>query len=105
MAPASVRPDPGCSRDLLWRIDLPAGCEPRAYARGLSACDLTLDRAVGGVLFFSHPEGHQVVVVPRTGRAQLRLDGLVPRPARRTLAERLGTAIARALPRPPSSGR
>ncbi len=105
MSPASVRPDPGCSRDLLWRIDLPAGGEPQAYAKGLSACDLTLDRAVGGVLFFSHPEGHQVVVVPRTGRAQLRLDGLVPHEARRPLAATLGAAIARALPRPAPSGR
>jgi len=46
-----------------------------------------------GVVTFETTEGHILVVVPRTGRVQIRVDYVVPVPQRARVAERLAQVL------------
>ena len=77
-----------CLPDLHWRVALPSGLEPGALIerlRQLGADDRSPNRLVR---LFCLPSGHRVVLVPKTGRIQLRLC------TTSVVAERVGLAQA-----------
>lgn len=82
----SLTRDPSCMRDMLWRIQL-EGADLREIAGKLEA-DGWVDRSRLPLLVDLHgPEGHALVMVPRTGRVQLRLHYLTPAEVRPGAAE------------------
>ncbi len=92
----SVRPDPGCSRGLLWRVHVAPGLDPSVADRRFRAAGFERVRAAGGVVFYEDGRGDALVFVPRTGRVQIRLHYLVPHAERDELARAVGGAILRA---------
>lgn len=88
-----VTRDHGCLHGLNWRLELAPGCTLERLRAGLG--DGWIDRTVMPAVW--HLEavagGHQLVVVPATGRLQLRVHYGVAREARLDTAR----AIARAL--------
>ena len=92
----SVTRDPGCSRNLLWRVQLAPGVDPELACRTLHGAGYELARQLGGVMFFSGPDEMELVLVPRTGRVQIRLSYLLSYEERAPRARELGQAILRA---------
>lgn len=97
--------DAGCRKGMLWRADLTEEVLPEVLVATL--LDPTLmdgdvfvatRQCVGAVLFILEhtASGHQVVVVPRTRRLQIRLDGLTPRAERAAAAQNLYAVLTRA---------
>ncbi len=75
-----VEPDHGCVQGLRWRLVFEAGIDTDTLCTALGAMGLT-DRATMPVVReFHHDKSRtRVVVVPRTGRVQLRVDiGVAP---------------------------
>jgi len=79
----------GCSRDLLWRCDI----AEQTVEEALSLLrEHTRPHNLGpslGVDLFEVEGEHTLVLVPRTGRIQIRLHGLTPHSARAAAAERI----------------
>ncbi len=92
----SVTRDPGCSRNLLWRVQLAPGVDPELARRTLDGAGYTFERHLGGVMFFSGADQTEIVLVPRTGRVQIRLGYLLSYEERAPRARELGQAILRA---------
>jgi hypothetical protein len=67
----TIERDQSCFRNLTWRIDV-ASVDPARFRRALATVmeDQTRDERL---LVFRAPAGHHVLVVPVTGRIQLRL--------------------------------
>ena len=82
----SLRPEPSCLEQLLWRLELPEAWGARALADALTRCGWQVHERDGLPLSaLTHPQGHRLLIVPTTGRVQLRLLYLVSpgeRPAR-----------------------
>ena len=91
-----VRPDPGCTRGLLWRVHVAPGLDPAVADRGFGEAGFSRVRVAGGVVFYGDRAGTELVYVPRTGRVQIRLHYLVPHAERDECARTVGTAILRA---------
>ncbi|HEX2731929.1 MAG TPA: hypothetical protein VHM70_09995 [Polyangiaceae bacterium] len=86
-----------CVRELNWECEL----ERRELSNQLVAALLPLGYRAsndsGFVVELVHTNEHRVVVVPRTGRVQLRLAYTTPQPERRGAAEQLLRQIVDAL--------
>ena len=96
-----LRAEPGCIRQLTWR---PAASSPELALRlwsALRARGLTKSRPLPGLQVFSGrfeasaDWSHRVLLVPASGRIQLRLDYRVPYERRRREAERLWATLQR----------
>jgi hypothetical protein len=88
-----------CHKELTWECEF----EHRSHAGRLREALAPLGYVVGTdhgfVVELSHRDGQCLVVVPRTGRVQLRLPYTTPVDSRRALAlqlaEQIGAAVAR----------
>lgn len=81
--------DPSCVRDMLWRIRFAAPVDLTCLGRALVSRGWQ-DRSRLPLLLDLHaPEGHALVLVPRTGRVQLRLHYLTSQDRRPDEAARL----------------
>jgi hypothetical protein len=89
--------EPGCCGELAWRLDLSPDRDFSAVARGL------IDRGYEGrclsqmLKVLRHPQGHEVVLVPRTGRVQLRVYYLTAHEDRPVAAEAMFRDLVAAL--------
>ncbi len=88
-----LEPDPSCCRDLHWRIPLPDDLALDVLAERLLARGWRDVSTAPFLRVLESEARHDLVIVPRTRRAQLRLDYLVPRASRREVAERVGAEI------------
>lgn len=89
--------DQSCFRSLNWRCDLPAGSDCDRLAATLAEKGFA---AVGGpsaIRTLRSPEGHEVVLVPRTGRVQIRVHYLTPEEERRFVAEGVFALLVRSI--------
>ena len=87
--------DPSCMKDLAWRTDLaPEWIEP--LVERLLEGDFRL-ASRGPIVVLDTTDGHRVVLVPRTGRVQIRIGYVVPSEERATAAaavyERLRSTV------------
>lgn len=89
-----IEPDAGCVRSLLWRLDLPPTTDWSALTSKLVARGLRVG-GVPQVRTFEREGAFVLVVVPRTGRVQIRIDYLVPQTSRQALAETAAQLIFR----------
>ncbi|TXD42683.1 hypothetical protein FRC96_03180 [Lujinxingia vulgaris] len=98
-APLNLRKDRACIDDLLWRLDLPAGTDLSRAPEALAEVGLTRRGQASNLpmwVFFSAEE-HRLLVVPATGRLQLRVHYATPREDRISAARDLAERVARAL--------
>ncbi len=82
-----------CLPDLHWRVGLPEGGSVdkiEARLRALGAIDRSPNTLVR---LFTLPSGDRVVLVPKTGRIQLRLDASSEARARPAMARALALAL------------
>ena len=86
--------DQGCYRDLTWR------CTPRAgdvdvarLAQALAASGYDLDSRNDKIIYLHHRAGHVLVMVPATGRIQIRLHYLTGADKRPLAAQVLAAQI------------
>lgn len=86
-AEVQIRAGHSCYRGLTWDCEL----TPRKSVDLIIAHLLSLgfkDESRGArVRELAHPEGHRVILIPSTGRVQLRLHYLTPPEKRREVAE------------------
>lgn len=80
--------DQGCRRDLLWRLEL-RGADLGELAKELLRIGWRDRSLAPEVRDLESPEGHAVVLVPRTGRVQLRVFYLTPHSDRNEAARNL----------------
>lgn len=98
--PLALARDHACVRGMNWRCDVdPAAVD--ALLSALAAAGFTPRHSPPALPCLLAPAGHQVLVVRRTGRVQIRVDYAVPEPHRRLAAEAVFVLIARALLGPP----
>ncbi|TXD34406.1 hypothetical protein FRC98_18510 [Lujinxingia vulgaris] len=98
-APLNLRKDRACIDDLLWRLDLPEGTNLDAMPAALEGVGLTRSGQASNLpmwVFFSAEE-HRLLVVPATGRLQLRMHYATPREDRVSAASALAEQVDRAL--------
>ncbi|MGH1348316.1 MAG: hypothetical protein ACRBN8_42570 [Nannocystales bacterium] len=84
--------DVGCRADLLWRCDLVDGTQTAAWVALATAAGFSSVPGSSrlGVAVLEEPgSGHRIVAVLRTGRLQIRLDAMTPKPTRVLQARRL----------------
>lgn len=94
--PLTLARDHTCIRGMNWRCDVdPAAVEPLLAALG--AAGFAARPSPPALPCLRGPEGHQVMLVRRTGRVQIRVDYAVPEARRRLAAEGVFALIARAL--------
>lgn len=79
----------GCARWLQWSVQL-EGASAEDVARALPGRGHENSSRLPGLTLFTLPGRHQLLLVPATGRIQLRLDIGVPRDGRPDEALRLG---------------
>ena len=86
-----LEPDAGCMRGLQWRLTggWPQPLDAVRVARLLEARAGVESTHHPGVLLLNHPDGHQWVVVPRTGRVTVRVHPAVPHEHRKASAQQL----------------
>lgn len=95
--------EPTCIRKLTYRVE---PTDPQLGARILAAgIDAGWAHGVqlGRLHILANADGHQVLVVPTTGRVQIRLLYIVPYERRRATAERLFEQLTRWAERAPVS--
>lgn len=87
-------PEPTCIRNLTYRVE---PTQPALGARVIRACvnaDWSHGAEIGQLHVFVDSNGHQVLVVPTTGRVQIRIMYTVPYESRRAAAEALFAQLA-----------
>jgi hypothetical protein len=84
-----------CLRSLTWRCDLPPDLAPRVLDRLLAEGWGTVHGSPGLSVIRS-AELHEIVLVLRSGRVQIRVHYTVPEDERRHAAERVFVALVRA---------
>lgn len=103
-APGPFRPaltrEVTCVRSLAWRSDLPTTIDWPRLGAALEAAGLRPRPAVGAMQRFVTARGDELVLIPTTGRVQLRVHYSVPEHDRRFAAERLFLLLFHALRRP-----
>jgi hypothetical protein len=78
-----------CIRALAWRCDLPLATDWAALAAALTAGGLTALPAVRGLVRLGSDTGDEFLLVPNSGRVQIRVHYTIPEHDRRFAAERL----------------
>jgi len=81
--------DFGCFRSLNWRCDLPTGSDCDVIVAALVKRGFEAVRPSGVLRLLRDATGHEVVLVPATGRVQIRVHYLTPEEERRFTAERI----------------
>ncbi len=90
--------DQSCVDRINWRCDLPAGVSGEALFDCLSKLADHQVEGPGPLLFVLRTPGqHRILIVPRTGRVQIRVSYEVPKLDRRLAAEGVFAALVRAL--------
>lgn len=92
--------DSGCVYGLLWRVAADRHPEFDAVREGLGDHGWRSHFALGDLRVFVNGEGHQLLLLERTRRIQVRLSYLTPRDRRPEVAR----AIFESLPRPSGRG-
>lgn len=87
--------DLSCFRGLNWRCDLPPGSDCEVLALRLGPAGWTSAPSVAKLLLLRSAEGHEILLVPRTLRVQIRVHYLTPEAERRLTAERAFVALVR----------
>lgn len=78
-----------CIRSMAWRCDLPVSTNWRRLVAALVAAGLHELSAVRGLYRLGNDTGDEVLLVPLTGRVQIRVHYTIPEHERRFAAERL----------------
>ncbi len=78
-----------CIRSLAWRCDLPVATDWPRLVAALVAAGLAVQPASRGLHRLATPDGDEILLVPGTGRVQLRVHYTIPEHDRRFAAERL----------------
>lgn len=86
-----------CIRSLAWRVDLDPAQDFDALSRELCTRGFATAASIAGMRKWVTQEGHEIVVVPRTGRAQIRVHYTVAEEQRRFTAERLYVVLVAAV--------
>ncbi|MEZ4363537.1 MAG: hypothetical protein R3B48_25400 [Kofleriaceae bacterium] len=86
-----------CLRSLAWRCDLPPALHWDGLVEQLLQAGLSPVATVAGLVRLSAVSGDEIVLVPRSGRVQLRVHYTVPEHERRFAAERLFQLLVSAL--------
>ncbi len=81
--------DQACIRDLLWRIEVGDRDQTAQLSQRLTTLGWANASAFAQLLDLESPDGHRLIIVPRTGRVQLRVSYLVPRDERKQAALRI----------------
>lgn len=97
-----LEPDPSCCRGLHWRVPLPEDLPIDTLAERLIARGWRDVSTAPFLRVLENEARHDLVIVPRTRRAQLRLDYLVPGESRRAVAEQVGAEIMASFEETPS---
>ncbi len=88
--------DQSCLRSLNWRTDLPPGGQLDPLVAALSRADFTpTSTGESPLLVLRAREGHEVLIVRRSGRVQIRVHYLTPEPERRAAAEAIFRTLVR----------
>lgn len=89
--------DLSCFRGLNWRSDLPAGSDCDELAAALSGRGFVAVAGPSALRLLRSREGHELLLVPRTGRVQIRVHYLTPQEERRWAAERVFASLVRTI--------
>lgn len=96
--PLRLSLDHSCRRLLAWRGQLERGAQGEALESAFATEGFGLvDPQPGFVVFEESRTKHRVLVVPATGRLQVRLHYTTPEDQRPLEAARIGEALGRAL--------
>lgn len=88
--------DHTCVRGMNWRFDLPPHLVD-ALIKALLGLGYQQRPGPAALPALRSPEGHQIMLVRSTGRAQIRVDYTVPETLRRFAAEAIFATVIRAL--------
>lgn len=69
-----LRRDPGCIHGLTWRLQPRCDVDLARLLRGVAAAGWKESPGIGELLIYAIPGGHRLLLVPSTGRVQIRLD-------------------------------
>ena len=83
------RPQPNCTNRLLWEAQLSPTLILK-WCTALLAIGFVDESPIDALKILRTPEGHALVIVPRTGRIQLRISYLTPPDLRPKTAQDLG---------------
>jgi hypothetical protein len=96
--------DPGCLGQLGWRTQLPPGADLGTTVDRLVAAGMIVRIRSTALCLLRHPDGHELVLVPATGRVAIRVDYRTEVDRRegvvRALADLVGEALSPAAPPP-----
>jgi len=87
----------GCLRERTWRYRVQRTVPAVALVAELERCGWVDESRFAVLREMRHPAGHRILVVPETGRIQIRLDLDVPAPERRAAAALVATDLQAAL--------
>jgi hypothetical protein len=101
-----ARLEPGCIQGLKWGAQLTLDpLETAAWVAQLCRHGYrSSSQRVPGLISMDHPEGHQLLFVPASGRLQIRLDLATDRDARSECAARVWEELRQALQAAGSAG-
>jgi len=94
-----------CVRDLLWRCDLPAAVDIESFLGEMRSAGYLVDSLSPDLRYLKDPTGNVVVVLPRTGRVQIRVCYAVPREQRPATAREVAASVQGALDAAGAGGR
>lgn len=98
-----ARPEFGCCGNFQWRVEEVVLPDVELITQRLAEEDFQARCRSDILLTFRSEEGHEIVIVPKTSRIQLRVYFLTPKkdriPAVRILLQKLSTAVALELSR------
>lgn len=69
-----LRRDPGCIHGLTWRLQPRCDVDLARLLRAIGAAGWKESPGIGELLIYAIPGGHRLLLVPSTGRVQIRLD-------------------------------
>lgn len=88
--------DQSCVDRINWRCDLPPTMSGDALFERLSKLEGYRVEGPGPLLYVVRgPDQHQILIVPRTGRVQIRVSYDVPKLERRLAAEKVFATLVR----------
>ncbi len=97
MSDLSISPEPGCCGQLNWRLDLPVDSDFDRLRQQLESVGYRAACRHSFLVVLRHREGHEIAIVPRTGRVQLRVDRLTAEGERATVAAGIAGDLATAM--------